>query len=37
MGDAWHNNHHGNPASMTTQFKWWEIDPAGYLIRVIRK
>lgn len=37
MGDAWHNNHHGNPASMTTQFKWWEIDPAGYLIRMIRK
>ena len=37
MGDAWHNNHHGNPASMTTQMKWWEIDPAGYLIRMIRK
>ena len=37
MGDAWHNNHHGNPASMTTQLKWWEIDPAGYLIRMIRK
>ena len=37
LGDAWHNNHHGNSASMTTQLKWWEIDPAGYLIRVIRK
>jgi stearoyl-CoA desaturase (delta-9 desaturase) len=37
MGDAWHNNHHGNPASMTTQMKWWEIDPADYLIRMIRR
>lgn len=37
MGDAWHNNHHGNPAVMSTQLKWWEIDPAKYIIRIIEK
>lgn len=37
MGDAWHNNHHGNPASMTTQKHWWEVDPAGYIIRTVSK
>ncbi len=37
MGDAWHNNHHGNPAEMSTQLKWWEIDPAKYIIRMVEK
>jgi stearoyl-CoA desaturase (delta-9 desaturase) len=37
LGDAWHNNHHGNPASMSTQLKWWELDPVKYIISVIRK
>jgi stearoyl-CoA desaturase (delta-9 desaturase) len=37
LGDAWHNNHHGNASSMATRLKWWEIDPADYLIRIIRK
>jgi stearoyl-CoA desaturase (delta-9 desaturase) len=37
MGDAWHNNHHGNPAAATTHLKWWEVDPAGYIIRAIKK
>jgi stearoyl-CoA desaturase (delta-9 desaturase) len=37
MGDAWHNNHHGNPKSATTHEKWWEIDPAGIVIKAISK
>ncbi len=37
MGEAWHNNHHGNPSSPTTNIRWWEIDPAGFIIRMIRK
>ena len=37
MGDAWHNNHHGNPLSPTTHMKWWEIDPAQYIIRIVSK
>jgi stearoyl-CoA desaturase (delta-9 desaturase) len=37
MGDAWHNNHHGNPLGTTTKEKWWEIDPAGGIIRIVKK
>jgi fatty-acid desaturase len=36
-GDGWHNNHHYNPSNFTTQEKWWEIDPAGWIIRLIKK
>ena len=37
LGDAWHNNHHGNSAAKTTQIKWWELDPVIYIIKVIEK
>jgi len=37
LGEAWHNNHHGNPALITTQVHWWEIDPAAFIIRIIKK
>jgi stearoyl-CoA desaturase (delta-9 desaturase) len=37
MGDAWHNNHHTNAGSFTTKQKAWEIDPAAWLIKAIRK
>lgn len=37
MGDAWHNNHHHNPGKFSTQEKWWEFDPAGSLIKIIKK
>jgi len=37
LGDAWHNNHHGNPLSSSTQVQWWEIDPTGFIIRIIKK
>jgi stearoyl-CoA desaturase (delta-9 desaturase) len=35
LGDAWHNNHHSNPAATTTQIKKWELDPVRYIIRMI--
>lgn len=37
MGDAWHNNHHGNPLASSTTVNWWEIDPAQYIIRIVSK
>lgn len=37
LGDAWHNNHHSNPAVVTTRIKWWELDPVDFIIRVIKK
>lgn len=37
MGDAWHNNHHGNPRSLSTHEKWWEVDPAGIIINLAKK
>lgn len=37
FGDGWHNNHHANPGRWTTQEKWWEIDPSGWIIRLIKK
>jgi stearoyl-CoA desaturase (delta-9 desaturase) len=37
LGDAWHNNHHGNSAAKTSQVQWWELDPVRYIIKVIEK
>lgn len=37
LGEGWHNNHHANPGNWTTQERWWEIDPCGWLIWAIKK
>lgn len=37
FGEGWHNNHHKYPGNYTTQVKWWEIDLAGLVIKLIRK
>lgn len=37
LGDGWHNNHHAHPGNWTTQEKWWELDPCGWFIRLIKK
>jgi len=37
LGDGWHNNHHANPGAWTTKEKWWELDPCGWLIKLIKK
>jgi stearoyl-CoA desaturase (delta-9 desaturase) len=36
MGEGWHNNHHANPSRWTTKEKWWEIDPSGWIVKLIK-
>lgn len=36
LGDGWHNNHHARPGNWTTKEQWWEIDPCGFLIKLIK-
>jgi stearoyl-CoA desaturase (delta-9 desaturase) len=35
-GQAFHNNHHEFPARYDFGVKWWEVDPAAYLVNLIR-
>ncbi len=37
FGDAWHNNHHGNPSSVSTRLKKWELDPVNTIINLVKK
>jgi fatty-acid desaturase len=41
MGECWHNNHHGRPGSShfgsRVSGKWWEFDPAGRIIDLIKE
>jgi len=37
LGDAWHNNHHKNPALISNKVRVFEIDPAAAIINVIKK
>lgn len=37
LGDSWHNNHHAFPHAAIVGWEWWQIDPAGWLIRVLEK
>lgn len=32
FGGSWHNNHHAFPNTAINQFKWWQIDIAGWII-----
>jgi len=32
FGEGWHNNHHAFPRSAFHGLRWWQLDPAGYLI-----
>ena len=36
-GEGWHNNHHANPNDWLFGLKWWQIDVAGYLIRLVKQ
>ena len=35
MGEGWHNNHHAYQASARQGFRWWEIDPTYYCLRLL--
>lgn len=38
LGEAWHNNHHGDPKNPNYGHRrWWELDPTYYLIKLISK
>jgi len=37
LGDAWHNNHHKNPGSISNKVKSFELDPAASIINLIKK
>jgi fatty-acid desaturase len=38
LGECWHNNHHGDVKDYHFgRRRWWEIDPAGAVIRIIKK
>jgi len=36
LGEAWHNNHHGDAKNYSTKYKAWEIDPLAWLIELIQ-
>ena len=35
-GEGWHNNHHAQPGKWNFQYKWWEIDPSAWVIRLVK-
>ena len=35
LGEGWHNNHHHYPAATRQGFRWWEVDPTYYLLRLL--
>jgi stearoyl-CoA desaturase (delta-9 desaturase) len=37
MGESWHHNHHTFPRSAFHGLKRWEIDPTGWVIRMMRR
>lgn len=37
LGEGWHNNHHNNPNLWHQQEKWWELDPTGWIIKLIKR
>lgn len=37
LGEAWHNNHHGNPTNPNYGRRWYELDPTYYIIKLLRK
>ena len=35
LGEGWHNNHHAYQSSTRQGFRWWEIDPTYYVLKVL--
>ncbi len=36
-GEGWHNNHHASPSYWYFGRRWWEFDPCGAIIVVLRR
>jgi fatty-acid desaturase len=37
LGEAWHNNHHGDGRNPNYKRRWWEFDPTFWIIKLIRQ
>ena len=35
LGEGWHNNHHRYPHSTRQGFRWWEIDPTYFGLKLL--
>ena len=35
LGEGWHNNHHHFPSATPQGFRWWQIDVAYYILKVL--
>ncbi len=35
LGEGWHNNHHAYQRSTRQGFRWWEIDPTYYVLKML--
>jgi stearoyl-CoA desaturase (delta-9 desaturase) len=35
LGEGWHNNHHAYPRSARQGFRWFEIDPTFYVLKLL--
>jgi len=35
MGEGWHNNHHACQSSVRQGFRWWEVDPTFYILKML--
>ena len=35
LGEGWHNNHHARSFDHRNGYKWWELDPAAWVIEHI--
>jgi len=36
LGEAWHNNHHGDAKNYSTKHRSWEVDPLSWFIELIQ-
>jgi stearoyl-CoA desaturase (delta-9 desaturase) len=38
LGECWHNNHHGDTRAYNFgKINWWEIDPSGWIVEIIKR
>jgi stearoyl-CoA desaturase (delta-9 desaturase) len=35
-GEGWHNNHHAFPKSAYMGLRWWELDPGGWVVALLK-